>query len=351
MPEHELLEFTRQLRVLLQAGVPLLAGLELLAEGDPPRHTRHLVRHLRRQIMAGRSLHAALRSHAHVPRAYAHTIAAGEASGSLPHVLQRLADELASRLTLTRQLRAALTYPVVVLSIALAVLTVMMVWVIPAFESMFSSLGGQLPWATRWVLTLSHGITAHWPGALGGGVFTSVLLWASWRHPQGHRLMLEGWWRVPGWGALHRLGCLARWTRTLATLSAAGLPLTEALSHLDGISGHPRFDAATRHIRHALVQGQSLSRALARFGPRRAHRRAPELFSGMMLQMTHIGEESGSLDVLLERAAQQLEDDVARRVATLARLVEPTLMVVLGGLVGGLVIALYLPLFQMGQML
>jgi type IV pilus assembly protein PilC len=351
MPERELLEFTRQLRVLLQAGVPLLAGLDLIAQGNPPRHTLHLVRHLRRQMMAGRSLHAALRALPHMPRAYTHTIAAGEASGSLPQVLERLAEELSARLSLTRQLRAALTYPLVVLMIALVVLGVMMVWVIPAFEGMFSALGGQLPAATRWVLALSHGVTSQWPLVLGGLVLAVLALGMSWRHPQGRRLMLEGWWRVPGWGPLHRLGCQARWTRTLATLSAAGLPLTDALTHLDGIAGHPRFDTATRHIRHTLVQGQSLTRALARFGPQRVQRHAPELFSGMMLQMTHMGEESGSLDVLLERAAQQLEHDVAQRVGAVSRLVEPALMVVLGGLVGGLVIALYLPLFQLGQIL
>lgn len=351
MPEHELLDFTRQLRVLLHAGLPLLGGLELLAQGHPPRDTQALVRHLRRQIMAGRSLHEALRAQAHLPRAYVHSIAAAEASGSLPQVLERLADELQSRLTLARQLRAALTYPLVVLVIALVVVMVMMVWVIPAFEGMFSSLGGQLPAATRWVLALSHGVTTHGPGAMAWLVPMVLAARAVWRHPQGRRRVLEVWWQVPGWGTLHQLGCQARWTRTLATLSAAGLPLTEALTHLQGTTGHPRWDDATRHIRRALVQGQSLSRALARFGPQRPSRGEPELFSGMMLQMTHIGEESGSLDVLLERAAEQLEHDVARRVAALARLVEPTLMVVLGGLVGGLVIALYLPLFQLGQML
>jgi len=351
MPEPELLEFTRQLRVLLQAGLPLLAGLDLMAQGNPPRHTRQLVRHLRRQIMAGRSLHAALGALAHMPRSYTHTIAAGEASGSLPQVLQRLADELESRLALARQLRAALTYPLVVLMVALVVVSVMMVWVIPAFEGMFSSLGGQLPTATRWVLALSHGVTAHWPVLVSGLTLLGLAWLVTWRHPMGRRLLLEGWWRVPGWGTLHRLGCLARWTSTMATLNAAGLPLTDALTHLEGLAGHPRFDAATRHIRRALVQGQSLTRALARFGPQRVQRHEPELFSGMMLQMTHIGEESGSLDTLLERAAQQLEHDLARRVAALSRLVEPALMVVLGGLVGGLVIALYLPLFQLGQVL
>jgi type IV pilus assembly protein PilC len=351
MPEHELLAFTRQLRVMLQAGLPLLAGLDLMARAHPPKATQVLLGKLRRQIMAGRALHEALRSVAHIPTHYVQTVAAGEASGSLPNVLQRLAEQLESRHMLRRQLRSAFTYPVIVLLIAVAVVGVMMVWVIPAFESMFASLGGQLPAATRWVLTLSHAVSTGWPTGLGCMGLAFMAAMGIWRHPSGRLRALDGLWRLPGWGALHRLSCQARWTRNLATLSAAGLPLTDALTHLAGTSGHPRFDAATRQIRRRLVQGQSLSRALAPFGPQRPRPREPELFSGMMLQMTHIGEESGSLDVLLERAAQQLEHEVSQRVGALARLVEPGLMVVLGGVVGGLVIALYLPLFQLGQIL
>ena len=351
MPEHELLAFTRQLRVMLQAGLPLLNSLELLARSHPPPSTQAMLSHVRRQIMAGQALHAALRAVTHIPAHYAHTVAAGEASGSLPDVLHRLAEQLEARQTLRRQLRSAFTYPAVVLCIAVVVVGVMMVWVIPAFESMFTSLGGQLPAVTRWVLQANHAVTTHGPEGLAGiGLMVSAAV-LTWRHPAGRLRLLNALWRLPGWGDVHRLSCQARWTRNLATLSAAGLPLTDALTYLAGTSGHPRFDEATRQIRRRLVQGQSLTRTLAPYGPRRLHRREPELFSGMMLHMTHIGEESGSLDVLLERAAQQLEQDVAQRVAALARLVEPSLMVLLGVLVGGLVIALYLPLFQLGQVL
>lgn len=351
MRDTELLEFTRQLRVLLQAGLPLLTGLELMARGRPPAATQRLLRGLRRQIMAGRALHAALRAHPHMPHAYVHTVAAGEASGSLPHVLQRLAEQLESRLALQRQLRSALTYPAVVLLITGVVVGVMVAWVIPAFESMFASLGADLPAATRWVLSFSRGATESLSGGLLAICALALLAPCAWQHPLVQRGALELLWHVPGWGTLHRLACQARWTRTLATLSAAGLPLTDALTRVEGTCGHPRFDAATRDIRRALVSGRSLTQALARYGPERARRPDPELFSGMMLQMTHIGEESGSLDPLLERAALQLEHDVAQRVAALSRLVEPCLMVMLGGVVGGLVIALYLPLFQLGQAL
>ena len=301
--------------------------------------------------MAGRALHVALQQHPGIPRQYIHSVAAGEASGTLPQVLQRLTEQLESRAALQRQLRSALTYPLVVVVIALAVLSVMLVWVVPAFESMFASLGAQLPLATRWVLALSHAGLQGLPVALGCLAMCAWLCRGLWRHPRGRRWALEGLWRLPAWGSLHRLACQARWTRTLATLIAAGLPMTDALVHLEGAAGHPRYDAVNRQIRRGLMAGRALSQVLARHGPERARPHEPELFSGMMLQMTQIGEESGSLEALLDRAARQLEDDVARRVAALARLVEPALMAVLGVLVGGLVIALYLPLFQLGQIL
>lgn len=347
----ELAAFTRQLQALLQAGLPLLNGVVLMLRSRPSSATRQLLTGLRRQIMAGRALHVALQQHPGIPRQYVHSVAAGEASGTLPHVLLRLTEQLESRAALQRQLRSALTYPLVVVVIALVVVSVMLVWVVPAFESMFASLGAQLPVATRWVLALSHAGVQGLPVLLGCLVASVWLGRGLWRHPQGHRWALECLWRVPGWGKLHRLACQARWTRTLATLIAAGLPLTEALASLEGAAGHPRYDEVNRQIRRGLMAGRSLSHVLARHGPDRARPHAPELFSGMMLQMTQIGEESGSLDTLLDRAARQLEDEVARQVAVLARLVEPSLMGILGVLVGGLVIALYLPLFQLGQVL
>ena len=351
MHTRELAAFTRQLHVLLQAGLPLLNGLALMLRSHPSAATRALLHRLRRQIMAGRPLHVALQQHPGIPRQYIHAVAAGEASGALPQVLQRLTDQLASRAALQRQWRSALSYPLVVLGIALGVLAVMLTWVIPAFESMFASLGAQLPVATRWVLAISHAGMQSWPWLASAGLLLFGLGRWVWRHPAGQRLLMEWLWRLPGWGPLHRLACLSRWTRTLATLIAAGLPLTDALTSLDGAAGHPRFDTANRQIRRALVAGRSLSRALERYGPDRARARDPELFSGMMLQMTHIGEASGTLETLLEQMAQQLEHEVAQRVAALSRMVEPSLMVMMGGLVGGLVIALYLPLFQLGQVL
>jgi type IV pilus assembly protein PilC len=351
MPTHELAAFTRQLQVLLQAGLPLLNGLALMLRSARSAPTRALLARLRQQIMAGRALHVALQLHPGIPRQYIRSVAAGEASGALPQVLERLTRQLESRAVLQRQLRSAFTYPAVVMAIALSVLGVMMVWVIPAFEAMFTSLGAPLPLATRWVLRLSHLGVQSWPWLVAGCIVLTLWGRHAWRRPSTRQRALAWLWHVPGWGDLHRLACQSRWTRTLATLVAAGLPLTDALSSLDGAAGHPRYDEANRQIRRALVAGRSLSEAMARHGPDRTGTRRLELFSGMMLQMTHIGEESGALETLLERAAEQLEREVAERVAALSRLVEPALMVVLGGLVGGLVMALYLPLFQLGQVL
>jgi type IV pilus assembly protein PilC len=347
----DLIAFTRQLLVLLQSGLPLLHGLDLIARGRPGPALSGLVRQLRQQIMAGRSLHVALRSHPDIPPLYVQTVAAGESAGALNDVLSRLVDQLETRQALQRRLRSALSYPLVVLCIAVAVMGVMLTWVIPAFESIFQSLGAELPLATRWVLAMSR-LWLNQAGSVAVIAITAggLVLWAS-RQARMRRWGLELLWKIPLWGSLHRRACLARWTRTLATLCAASLPLVDALQQLIGAAGHPRFDTASREVRRSLVAGKSLSQALARFGPERLNATEPELFSGMMLQMTQIGEESGSLDNMLDRAARQLEQEVEQLVATLSRLIEPSLMVVLGGVVGGLVVALYLPMFQLGQVL
>ncbi len=347
----DLIAFTRQLLVLLQSGLPLLNGLALIARAHPSPALAQLVRHLRQQISAGSPLHAALRSHPDMPALYVQTVAAGEVAGALTEVLQRLLAQLESRQALQRRLQSALSYPLVVMAITLVVMAVMLTWVIPAFESIFQSLGAELPGATRWVLALSRWWLDQALNLVLAGVISIPGLIGATRHARVQRWGWELLWKIPLWGSLHRQVCLARWTRTLSTLSAAALPLTDAINSLIGAAGHPRYDAASRALHRSLSAGQSLSQGLSRFGPDRLLAREPELFSGMMLQMTQIGEESGSLDHMLERAAQQLEQEVELRMAQLSRLIEPSLMVVLGGVVGGLVVALYLPMFQLGQVL
>jgi type IV pilus assembly protein PilC len=235
----------------------------------------------------------------------------------------------------------ALIYPSAVLGIACVVLTLILWFVVPAFQNIFASFDAELPWLTRLVIALSEGLQHYGLGVLM--VMVAVTAWLkrqvrsrpSWRR-QLHRWLLQ----LPVAGPLTRHACTARWTRTLATLFAAGVPLTEALDAVQGITGHVLFQSATQSIQSQLIQGRSLSQAIDS---------TAGLFPSMVVQMCAIGEESGALDLMLTKTAEHYEREVDSTVARLSTLLEPFIMVVLGFLIGGLVMALYLPIFQLGQ--
>jgi type IV pilus assembly protein PilC len=259
----------------------------------------------------------------------------------LDTMLDRLANHLEKSEALRTTIRSALTYPSAVLAIAGLVLVLILVFVVPAFQNIFASFGAELPWLTQVVIALSEGLKRYglWLLALTGlavwWLKRQVQLRTEWRRFL-HRVLL----RIPIAGPLTRNACTARWTRTLATLFAAGVPLTEALDAVQGVTGHLQFQEATRDIQAQLIQGQSLSRAIEG---------TEELFPFMVVQMCAIGEESGALDHMLEKTAEHYEREVDSTVARLSTLLEPFIMVVLGLLIGGLVMALYLPIFQLGQ--
>jgi type IV pilus assembly protein PilC len=259
----------------------------------------------------------------------------------LDTMLERLANHHEKSEALRTTIRSALIYPSAVLAIAGLVLVLILVFVVPAFQSIFASFGAELPWLTRGVIALSEGLQQHGLWLLT--LTTLAALWLrrqvqqriNWRRAL-HRVLL----RLPIAGPLTRHACTARWTRTLATLFTAGVPLTEALEAVQGVTGHLMFQAATQTIQAQLIQGQALSRALDS---------TEGLFPPMVVQMCAIGEESGALDHMLEKTAEHYEREVDSTVARLSTLLEPFIMVVLGLLIGGLVMALYLPIFQLGQ--
>jgi type IV pilus assembly protein PilC len=256
-------------------------------------------------------------------------------------MLERLANHLEKSEALRATLRTALIYPCAVLAVAGVVLVLILVCVVPAFQNIFASFGAELPWLTRVVIDLSESVQHQGPislAALGVVVFWFKRQIAQRPHWQraAHRVMLH----LPIAGPLTRQACTARWTRTLATLFAAGVPLTEALGAMPGVTGNVLFQAATQTIQSQLMQGTSLSRALESNGG---------LFPPMAVQMCAIGEESGALDHMLAKTAEYYEREVDHTVVRLSTLLEPCIMVVLGLLIGGLVMALYLPIFQLGQ--
>ncbi len=337
----DITQFTRQLATLLHAGVPLLQAFDILNRGEGNAALKALIRELRTQVEGGVALNQALRQHAAFDALYCNLVAVGELAGMLDTMLERLANHLEKSEALRTTIRSALIYPSAVLAIAGLVLVLILVFVVPAFQNIFASFGAELPWLTQVVIALSEAIQRHGFWLLAVTVLATwwlkrqVQQRTSWRR-YAHRMLLH----LPIAGPLTRRACTARWTRTLATLFAAGVPLTESLDAVKGVTGHVLFQEATQTIQAQLIQGQALSRALED---------TEGLFPPMVVQMCAIGEESGALDHMLEKTAEHYEREVDSTVARLSTLLEPFIMVVLGLLIGGLVMALYLPIFQLGQ--
>jgi type IV pilus assembly protein PilC len=333
--------FTRQLATLLAAGIPLLQGLQVTRQGLGHQGLADLIDQLRGELEAGLSLSQALRKHPRVfPPLYSHLVEAGEASGRLDVLLERQATDLEKTEALRSRVQAALVYPLAVLGVAVLVLVVIMVAVVPSFESVFASFGADLPAATRLVMALSRGAVAQGPWlvvALLAGTWLGLRLW---RSKEALRRQTERFFfRTPLIGPLLHQSALARWSRTLSGLLSAGLPLVEAMGSARGAAGYFVYADACARLRDELAQGSSLHVAMADL----------DLFPAMAMQMCAVGEESGTLDHMLAKLADFHEREVDDRVAGLSSLLEPALILFLGVVIGALVVALYLPIFQMGQ--
>ena len=334
-------QFTRQLATLLHADVPLLEAFQILERGENNAALQAILRSLHADIESGMALNLALRRHVAFDVMYCNLVAVGEVAGMLDTMLERLANHLEKSEALRTTVRTALVYPAAVLGIATVVLVLILVFVVPAFQNIFHSFGAELPWLTRWVIALSESIQRY------GLWLVLCLAISTWwlrrkieQRPHWRRYLHGLLLRTPIAGPLTQHVCIARWTRTLATLFAAGVPLTEALEAVQGVTGHLLFQAATQAIQAQLIQGRALSLALES---------TEGLFPSMVVQMCAVGEESGTLDHMLEKTAEHFEHEVNSTVARLSTLLEPFIMVVLGSFIGGLVMALYLPIFQLGQ--
>lgn len=333
--------FTRQLATMMKAGVPLLQAFDIVGRGNPNPSVAKLLHDIRSDVETGTSLSAAFRK---FPKQftdlYCNLVEAGEAAGILESILDRLATYMEKIEGIKSKIRSALMYPIAVLLVALIVVAVIMVFVIPAFKDVFSSFGADLPAPTLFVIGLSELFVQYgWIAliAMGAGGFAFVRVWRQSRRLRdaGDRLYL----RLPVFGPLIYKAIVARWTRTLATMFAAGVPLVEALDSVGGASGNAVYLAATQAIRQEVSTGTSLTAAMTN----------ARVFPSMVLQMCAIGEESGSLDHMLGKAADFYEAEVDDTVAGLSSLLEPIIIVFLGSLIGGIVVAMYLPIFKLGQ--
>jgi type IV pilus assembly protein PilC len=326
---------------MMKAGVPLLQSFDIVARGSTNPKVTKLLNDIRGDVETGTSLSQAFRKHPmHFDALYCNLVEAGEAAGILETLLDRLAVYQEKTIAIKQKIKSALTYPIAVLVVAFIVVAVIMIFVIPAFKEVFTSFGADLPAPTLFVMAMSEIFVKYWWaifGSIGGGIYFFLQTWKRSEPMQKRmdRLLLK----MPVFGDLLFKSATARWTRTLSTMFAAGVPLVEALDSVGGAAGNAVFAEATEQIQKDVSTGTSLTNAM----------QAANLFPNMVLQMSAIGEESGSLDQMLGKAADFYEAEVDEAVKALSSLMEPFIIVILGTLIGGIVVSMYLPIFKLGQ--
>ena len=333
--------FTRQLATMMKAGVPLLQAFDIVGRGNPNPNVTKLLNNIRTDVETGTSLSVAFRKYPlYFDNLYCNLVEAGESAGILDALLDRLAVYMEKTEAIKSKIKSALMYPIGVLIVLLVITAVMMIFVVPAFKEVFSSFGADLPAPTLVVIAMSEFFVKYWWlifGGLGGGVYFFMQAWK--RNEKMQHVMDRVLLKMPVFGVLVDKSCIARWTRTLSTMFAAGVPLVEALDSVGGAAGNSVYEVGTKKIQQEVSTGTALTVAMTN----------TNLFPSMVLQMCSIGEESGSLDHMLGKAADFYEAEVDDMVAGISSLMEPIIIVILGTVVGGLVVALYLPIFKLGQ--
>ncbi|HZV55095.1 MAG TPA: type II secretion system F family protein [Rhodocyclaceae bacterium] len=338
--EKDISLFTRQLATMLKSGVPLLQAFDIVAKGASNTAVARLLMDIKAEVETGSALNQAFRKHPlHFDALYCNLIQAGEQAGILDSLLDRLATYKEKILAIKSKIKSAMFYPISVLVVAFIVMAVIMIFVIPSFKNVFTSFGADLPAPTLVVIAISDFFVANWYlifGALGGGFYAFFYFWKRSVPMQifMDRLVL----RLPVFGDVIRKATIARWTRTLSTMFAAGVPLVEALTSVAGAAGNHIYKIATQQIQNEVSTGSSLTVAMQN----------TSVFPSMVIQMVSIGEESGQLDSMLGKVADFFETEVDDAVEGLSSLMEPMIMVVLGILIGGMIIAMYLPIFKLG---
>lgn len=333
--------FARQMATMMKAGVPLLQSFDIVARGHSNPAMSKLLMDIRGDIETGSSLSQAFRKYPlHFNALFCNLIAAGEQAGILDTLLDRLATYMEKTEAIKSKIKSALFYPIAVIVVAFIIVSVIMIWVVPAFKQVFTSFGANLPGPTLVVISISDFFVAYWYlifGIIGGVLYFTL---QSWKRSPKFKHTLDRWFlRMPIFGELIRKATIARWTRTLSTMFTAGVPLVEALDSVGGASGNQVYVEATKRIQTQVSTGSSLTAAM----------QESKVFPNMVTQMTAIGEESGSLDHMLGKVADFYEQEVDDMVKALSSLMEPIIMVILGVIIGGLVVAMYLPIFKLGS--
>ena len=333
--------FTRQLATMMKAGVPLLQAFDIVGRGNPNPSVTKLLNDIRTDVETGTSLSVAFRKYPlYFDNLYCNLVEAGESAGILDSLLDRLAVYMEKTEAIKSKIKSALMYPISVLIVAFVVTAVIMIFVVPSFKEVFSSFGADLPAPTLAVIAISEIFVNYWWlifGSIGGGFYFFMQAWR--RNEKMQHVMDRIMLKMPIFGVLVDKSCIARWTRTLSTMFAAGVPLVEALDSVGGAAGNSVYERATVKIQQEVSTGTALTTAMTN----------ANLFPSMVLQMCSIGEESGSIDHMLGKAADFYESEVDDMVAGISSLMEPIIIVILGTVIGGIVVAMYLPIFKLGQ--
>ena len=335
--------FTRQLAVMMKSGVPLLQAFDIVGKGHSNPSVARLLLDIKTDVETGSSLQQAfLKYPLYFDALYCNLIGAGEAAGILDALLERLATYMEKTQALKGKIKSALFYPTSIIVVAFLITAIIMIFVIPAFKELFEGFGARLPAPTLVLMGISDFFVQYWWaifGGIGGGGYAFFYFWKRSKKMQD---FLDKWFlKLPIFGELIRKATIARWTRTLATMFAAGVPLVESLDSVAGAAGNAVYYNATKVIQKEVSTGSGLTAAMQN----------TEIFPSMVLQMCAIGEEAGSLDAMLSKVADFYEAEVDDAVTAISSLMEPMIMVVLGTLIGGMVIAMYLPIFKMGEVI
>ena len=334
----EIVVFVRQLSTMIDAGLPLVQGLEVLASQQENKTFKRVLQDTKSDVESGLTFSDALKKHPkQFNQLFCNMIAAGEMGGILDDVLKRLADYMEKALRLKRKVKGALTYPIIVLSISALVIGVILIFVIPVFEQMFSDLGGALPVPTQMVVNLSNFVKSYFLFIIGALVVTVFLFKKYYNTEKGRRIVDRLILKSPTFGPLLKKVAVSKLTRTLGTLLNSGVPILEALNVAAGTAGNKVVEEAIYNVRSSISEGRTIAQPLGESG----------IFPAMVVQMISVGETTGALDQMLNKIADFYDEEVETAVDALTSMIEPFMIVFLGGTVGSIIIAMYLPIFSM----
>jgi len=330
--------FTRQFSTMIDAGLPLVQGLNILAEQAENPTFKIILRQITKDVEGGATLAESMKKHPKVfDTLFVNLIAAGEVGGILDTILQRLATFIEKAEELKSKIKGAMAYPVIVVAIAIIVIAVILIFVIPVFQDMFASFGSALPMPTQIVVNMSNFMKSYWY-LIGIAIFAVLFVYKNYRNSKGGRKVTdELFLKLPIFGDLLKKTAVARFTRTLGTMLSSGVPILDSLEIVAKTAGNVIIEEIIYDVRGSIAEGQTISEPLSE----------NDIFPGMVIQMISVGEATGALDTMLNKIADFYDKEVDAAVEALTSMLEPLLMLFLGGSIGGLVVAMYLPIFSM----